>query len=86
MNFIKRVLSFVLFASSWFFVLIIWKVELCLVKDDHVFNAWFLFAFGNNRCNVVFSPAVGVPSLDTAYQVAVVAMVVMHPLRKAVGK
>jgi hypothetical protein len=85
MNFIKLVLSFVLFTSSRFFILVIWKVELCLVKDDHDSNSWFLFAFGNNRCNV-FYPAVGVPSLDTAYQVAVVAMVVMHPLHKAVGK
>jgi hypothetical protein len=86
MNFMKLVLSCVLFASSWFFVLLLWKVELCLVKVDHVFNVLFLFANGNDRCNVVFYPAVGVPSLNTAYQAAVVAMVVMHPLRKAVGK
>jgi len=44
------------------------------------------FIVGMKIYDIVLYPAVGVPSPDTAIQVAVVAMVVMHPLCKALGK
>jgi hypothetical protein len=45
-----------------------------------------LFAVNIHKRYAILYAAVAVPSLDTAIQVAAVAMVVMHPLFKAVGK